>query len=110
MHKRRGCAAAILALVWASGGASADDLFQGTLMPVGAQWQLERCNAVKTRYRLVLPAGADARLEQAWRLRSGHPVQLTLLGEAVAEEGAYRLEVREVRALLSGSCHLESLF
>ncbi|MCP9760511.1 hypothetical protein EGI20_14550, partial [Aquitalea sp. S1-19] len=76
----------------------------------GGQWQLERCNAVKTRYRLVLPAGAGTRLEEAWRLRSSHPVQLTLHGEAVAEEGAYRLEVREVRALASSSCHLESLF
>ncbi|MCP9760483.1 hypothetical protein EGI20_18760, partial [Aquitalea sp. S1-19] len=83
---------------------------QGTLTPVGGQWQLERCNAVRTHYMLLLPEAAMAQLEQAWRSRQGQPVQAGVLGTVSAEGEHWRLQVSSVVTLAPGSCHLADMF
>ncbi|MXR36882.1 hypothetical protein [Craterilacuibacter sinensis] len=112
MHKwpRRTAAMLVLGLMSGAGTACADDLFQGTLTPVGGQWQLERCNAVRTRYTLLLPEAASAQLEQAWRSRQGQPVQAGVLGTVCAEGEHWRLQVSTVLTLVPGSCHLADMF
>ncbi|NDV13701.1 hypothetical protein [Crenobacter caeni] len=108
MHAQMRYASLLAACTLAVPAAAEADLFQGTLVREGAQWVLVRCNAVKTRYRLDLPASEAGRFDAAWQAGAG-VVQASLLASAEAEGGGYRLNVESVRALAPGSCHLEDL-
>jgi len=108
MHDRMRYAALLATCSLAVPSAMAADLFQGTLAREDAQWVLVRCNAVKTRYRLVLPASEAGRFDAASQAGAG-TVQASLLARASADAGGYRLNVESVRSLAPGSCHLEDL-